>query len=120
MRALLFFLVALAWAGCGDDDGVTPMGDGGAPDVGVDGGPTGPIEMVFSLDAEAAFFDRPFPLEARRTPAGTVSAAGFPNPRHLEMIDEYVAAIEADVDGFSPSGPIWMRFTGPLDPATFP
>lgn len=114
MRLSAWGALVLVLASCGDDDGAAR--DAG-PDP--DAGPTGPVELVWS-DTGGDFFDRPFPLESRRTADGAPDVAAYPNPRRIALVDTYVAAIHAQTDGFSPSGPIWFRFTGPLDVSALP
>ncbi len=117
MSARIFPLLALLFTtatvvGCGDDGGATS--DAGTGDAGV-----GPIEMVLSLEPDFAFFEQPFPLESRRTAGGAPDVSGWPNPRRLPLIGRYQALAE-DRDGFSPSGPVWIAFTGPLDGSALP
>lgn len=122
--AVLVASVAVA-AGCGDDSGGGDAGDGGLDgaadggDTAVDAGESGPVELVFEANTESNFFDRPFPLETRRTADGSPDVEGFPNPRRTTLIQDFQDTV-GDRDGFSPSAPIWLRFTGPLDPSLFP
>jgi hypothetical protein len=112
--AALPLALALA-AGCGGDTTAGP-GDGGDGDA----APSGPVRLVFSLADDAEFYDRPFPLETRRRADGRPDLAAFPNPRANELVQAYIDWAQRIADGFSPSGPIWFRFDGPLDPARLP
>lgn len=75
-----------------------------------------------SLDAltEEHFFDHPWPSDLRRDPGGAIRVTGFYNPRELGLIREYLTAATGLLDGFSPVGSAYLRFTGPLDPASLP
>lgn len=105
--------ISLAAGAC-DTAGV-PAGDAGD----AEGGPPVPVRLVFALEEGAGFFDAPFPLEVRRLPSGAPDLAGFPNPRAVDTIDAFLA-LAADTTGFSPTGPVWFRFDGPIDPAGLP
>ena len=118
-------LVALApLAACGDDDG--GPADGGPGDAAsadaaaVDGGPTGPPQMIFEPSSEVDIWQRPFPIETLRTADGNPSMAGFPNPRRLPLLETFFETIETEVEGWSPTGPTWFPFDGPLDVSTLP
>lgn len=65
-----------------------------------------------SYDPDGAFFDAPFPDDARRDDDGTVSWAGFPNPG-VTLVGNYLEHAER-MDGFGTSSPIYLQFDGPL------
>ncbi|HEY8078890.1 MAG TPA: hypothetical protein VIF62_32385 [Labilithrix sp.] len=75
-----------------------------------------------SLDAlaDVHWFDHPFPSDFRRESDGTARFAGFPNPRQMPILDNYVGALAHLLDGFSPVAATYLRFTGPIDPSTLP
>lgn len=101
--------------GCGSSDSGS---SGGAADASVRSMFAAPA----SLDdlAEGAFFDHPWPSDARLDADGTPHFAGYPNPRALPIIADYVSAVESMVHGFSPVASGFLRFTGPLDPSSLP
>jgi len=70
--------------------------------------------------AEEAWFDHPWPSDFRRTPDGDVHLAGYYNPRSVSIIEAYLDAMATELDGFSPVAAGYLRFTGPIDPATLP
>lgn len=113
---LLLGAASCALIACGDD------GPGALPaDAGADApAESRTVELVFDLSSTARFFDRPFPLDARRLDDGRPDLTGYPNPRRLAIVQSYIDLAQDTVDGFSPTGPIWMRFTGKLDASSLP
>lgn len=89
-------------------------------------GPSGPANSLFavpaSLDALEAdtFFDHPWPSDFRRDTGGSIRLTGYYNPRSVVLIKEYLEAMQGVLDGFSPVGAGYVRFTGPIDPSTLP
>ncbi|HTJ81677.1 MAG TPA: hypothetical protein VL400_08120, partial [Polyangiaceae bacterium] len=83
------------------------------------------VEPVYvvptSLDAlsEATFFDHPFPSDLRR-PDGKVRFLGWPNPKNVPLITQYIGFIDDKLEGFSPVATGFARFDGALDPASLP
>ncbi|MGK3995787.1 hypothetical protein [Sorangium sp. So ce1024] len=65
------------------------------------------------------FFDAPWPSDLRRE-GGVVRFDGYPNPRRLRILDEYVREMDAVLDGFSPAAAGFLRFAGPIDAASLP
>lgn len=65
------------------------------------------------------FFDAPWPSDLRRE-GGAVRLDGYPNPRRLMILDAYIRAMDSVLDGFSPSAAGFLRFAGPIDPASLP
>ncbi|NUP14115.1 MAG: hypothetical protein HOW73_49410 [Polyangiaceae bacterium] len=104
---LLGSLIAL-YAGCQDEEPALPQVEG--------------IYVVpSSLDelADETFFDHPFPSDLRMSD-GAVRMAGWPNPKGVPLIDEYIGFIDGRLDGFSPVAAGFLRFAGPIDPAGLP
>src|SRR5262245_39812004 len=69
--------------------------------------PRGVLEGVYvvvddptTLQGET-FFDHPFPSDLRMI-GGRVSFAGWPNPRNVPLLDEYIGFLDGRLDGFSP------------------
>ncbi len=77
--------------------------------------PGSPTEL-----AEEAFFTHPFPSDLRREASGNVRFAGWPNPTQNVLVREYVKSLDGLLDGFSPVAPVYLRFSGPLDPSSLP
>lgn len=75
-----------------------------------------------SLDElkEETFFEHPFPSDLRREADGTARFAGWPNPFQNALISEYIKSTDKLLDGFSPATPVYLRFDGPIDPASLP
>lgn len=108
--------------GCGGNPEQRPAGAGGT------GGsvPTAPTvfaiyEMPASLDAlsEKTFFDQPWPSDLR-VENGSPRFKGFYNPKSLGILASYIKAMDGLVDGFSPAGAGFLRFTGGIDAGTLP
>ncbi|HVJ93066.1 MAG TPA: hypothetical protein VM580_24870 [Labilithrix sp.] len=66
------------------------------------------------------FFEHPFPSDLRREADGTARFIGWPNPGGNALVGAYIQGTEHVFDGFSPLGPVYLRFTGPIDPASLP
>jgi hypothetical protein len=70
--------------------------------------------VAFELEGTLAgetFWDLPFPSDLRLTPEGRPDLAGFPNRRHLPVLDALLS-VASERAGF-PVMPIgWFRFTG--------
>lgn len=84
-----------------------------------------PVEAIYvvpdSLDqlSGETFFDHPFPSDLR-VEGGGVRMAGWPNPKSVPLLAEYIDFIDGKLDGFSPIAAGFLRFAGPLDPSTLP
>jgi hypothetical protein len=74
-----------------------------------------------SLDelSEEHFFDHPWPSDLRLE-QGAPRLLGYPNPRKIPLIDQYLTAMNGQLDGFSPAAAGFVRFTGPLDESSLP
>lgn len=75
-----------------------------------------------SLDelSEETFFDHPWPSDFRLDSDGTPHFAGYPNPRSVPLLRNYIGAVESLVSGFSPAASGFLRFTAPIDPSSLP
>ncbi len=129
MRTLATVLLACSLTSlivaCGDDDGSSPdaasdASADAASDVGADATAAGPIMLRFDLSDEAGLYDHPFPLEVLRGTDGRPRLDGWPNPRNLDLIDAFIETITTETDGFSPTGPIYFPFDGPIDASALP
>ncbi|AUX41025.1 uncharacterized protein SOCE26_024290 [Sorangium cellulosum] len=65
------------------------------------------------------FFDAPWPSDLRRG-GGAVRLDGYHNPRQLRTLGEYIRTMDSVLDGFSPAAAGFLRFAGPIDPASLP
>lgn len=74
---------------------------------------TGPT-LVLDTSGQHAFFDLPWPLDARRKANGAPDLARIPNPRGSTMVQRCVDIAHADADGFSPTGTIYFKFDAPI------
>ncbi len=73
-------------------------------------------EAVFDPGGPAAgaFFDVPFPADARTNDQGGLDWTLFPNPTQLSLLDDFLAQASAR-PGAGFNGPTWLRFDGPID-----
>ncbi len=98
---LVTFFAAGSLASCGDD------------------GPV--VRAVFDLDAieGEAFFDMPWPNDLRLNAEGHPRMANYPG-NNTAIVRAYLALVEAEIEGFSISAPIYFRFDGPIDAGSLP
>ncbi|MBL8741160.1 MAG: hypothetical protein JNK04_08705 [Myxococcales bacterium] len=86
---------------------------------------SGAVEAMWSLPAdvselsEETFFDQPFPSDARKVD-GHVRVSGWPNPKAVPILAQYIDFIDGRLTGFSPVAAGFLRFSSPLDPASLP
>jgi len=79
------------------------------------------VTAMFTLpDAETPFFDLPWPNDLRRTEAGTIDVMAYPNPRSVDVYEDYLVAITDRVTGYSVSAPAYLRFDGAIDESSLP
>src|SRR5262245_10405876 len=97
-------LCALVALGCGDPARIASV-----------------YRVPASLDELAGerFFDHPWPSDMR-IEAGSPRLRGYPNPHLSKVIDGYIEAVQGKIDGFSPAGAGFLRFTGAIDPGSLP
>ena len=106
--------------------GIVASACGSSDDSGASAEPSGPASAMFevpsSLDdlAAEAWFDHPWPSDFRRDADGTIHLTGYYNPRSVVLIKEYLKAMNGALEGFSPVGAGYLRFTGPIDPSSLP
>ena len=129
MRRLTWWIPVLAvLAGCSSSSKSAP--------------PTGTQSLWIvpaSLDdlSDVDFYDHPWPSDLRRNPDGTIHCNGFYNPHLTIILQQYIQAAcgndgadGADAEGgppspgllkgFSPTGAVYVRFTGDIDTTTLP
>ena len=66
------------------------------------------------------WLDHPWPSDVRRTPEGFIDFTGFPNPKGVGLVEEYLDATVGLLDGFSTVAGGFVRFDGPIDPESLP
>lgn len=70
--------------------------------------------------SEESFFDHPFPSDARLDEDGRPRYAGYPNPRHIALLRNYIDAVGPLLEGFSPAASGYLRFTDAIDESSLP
>ncbi|EYF00330.1 hypothetical protein [Chondromyces apiculatus] len=75
-------------------------------------------DTLSALEGEH-FFDAPWPSDLRLE-HGAPRLDGYVNPRGQPILTEYIGAMRGTLDGFSPVAAGYLRFDGPIDPATLP
>ena len=66
------------------------------------------------------WLEHPWPSDVRRTPEGFIDFSGFPNPKGVGLVEEYLDATVGLLDGFSTVAGGFVRFDGPIDPESLP
>lgn len=107
-RVLLAGLALCGTVGCSDEDA-----------------PTDGVEAIYVVPgaltelAEERFFDHPWPSDLR-TDGGYPVFQGYPNPRSVRLIADYIQVTDHLLEGFSPVAPGYLRFNAALDWASLP
>jgi hypothetical protein len=108
LRPAAAFAFAFGLAGCGVDD---PLPQ--------------PVASLYVAPASleelsgATFFDHPWPSDLRLE-GGSPRTLGFPNPRQVPVLGQYIEATQGLLDGFSPAAAGFVRFAGPIDVSSLP
>ncbi len=87
-----------------------------------DGGPIVGTVARFDPTALASTVDFngfPFPSDLRFDGTG-INLAGFPNPTNSSLLTAYLDALHDDTPGFGTNSPLYVGFSGPIDPSTLP
>ncbi|HEY3445479.1 MAG TPA: hypothetical protein VGK67_03900 [Myxococcales bacterium] len=108
MRRCLPMLVvaALGTASCGSSGGVSARFD--------------PTLAPHPGDLPGSWLGFPFPSDHRRAGDGRAKLSDFPNPGQGSLLQSYIAVGEANLDGFSTNGAVYVAFDGALDVSTLP
>jgi len=106
-----------------DDTGPAVTDTCPAPGTPVD--PASEIAMVFDLSGApitggADFFDLPFPLDLRLDAEGKTDLSNFPNPDDNAEVDQIIGAAHEHMEGWPTATQVYLRLTGPVDPASLP
>lgn len=75
---------------------------------------TGP-SLVLDASGQGAFFDAPFPSDARRFSNGALDFTNLPNPKSSGIVRSLVDLSQSDTRGASPTGAIWFRFDAAIN-----
>jgi hypothetical protein len=102
-------LAAIWVAGCGGGE----SGD-------VQQVPTGDVEVKMDFSRAAGFYDAPFPSTELQRDDGRVDVSRFPNPNHIAVVDQALALVARDANGFALTGAVYFSLTGAIDPAQLP
>ncbi|MHB8873607.1 MAG: dienelactone hydrolase family protein [Myxococcaceae bacterium] len=108
LRRVAPVLLLLPWLGCGPPppDPFTPA-------------PT-QVKTTVIDELSAPFFSAPWPDDRRLREAGTINTRRFPNPGKGSMMETVLVTGDHLVKGFGLSSPIYLPFTGGIDPASLP
>jgi len=112
----LLALLPLAAACSGSDDG-------GSSQPQPTGSATHAVFVVPSSLSDLAndtWFDHPWPSDMRVDPDGAIHLEGWRNPRTVPLLAQYIESMKGVIHGFSPVAAGYLRFDGPLDPASLP
>ncbi len=77
------------------------------------------IEMKVDLGNPDSFYTNGFPTDLRIKDNGHIDLSLFPSTDH-NLTSLYVTEIENRIKGYSPSMPVYLPFTGPLDTRSLP
>jgi len=129
MRVSGILLFALTGAACssgspaatkaiaGKDAGHASSNVDASVDAGVDS--SAPIacttKPLMDFTTGAAFFDSPFPSDARLTAAGTPDLTGFPNPASNSLANDVLGLVSSGAHAFSTTASVYFRFSGAVD-----
>ncbi len=120
-------------AGCAAGNGFGTGGNGSNGSAGgsaggnggADAGKMSPVFAIYtvpaSLDALSGetFFDHPWPSDLRLE-KGSPRFTGYYNPLGLPILKVYIDTLNGLLDGFSPAGAGYLRFTGAIDTHSLP
>lgn len=111
MRTFVSMILSLAilWtAGCGDSS----SGDASAA--------AGDVQVRMDFSRTDGLYAAPFPSADLLRSDGRVDVSLFPNPDNVRIVDQVVALIGRDADGFALSGGIFFSLTGAVDRSRLP
>jgi hypothetical protein len=83
------------------------------------------VSAIYSMPASPdalsgeTFFDQPWPSDLRLE-NGSPRFTGYYNPRSIPILDTYIQAMSGLLDGFSPAGAGYLRFTGAIAASSLP
>ena len=100
--------------GCGSDGSGAPERDPEPPAA------IGGVQVKLSFEAEAGFFDAPFPVAHRARVDGSLRVADLPNPQGNEILSQIVSLLEEGSTGFSLNADVFLPFDGRIDASRLP
>ncbi len=68
----------------------------------------------------SADFSLPWPNDLARGPSGNIDLSYIPNGNNNSLVSQYVQQFTNTLDGFSPIGAVYFRFSTDLDPSSLP
>ncbi|MBK6685525.1 MAG: hypothetical protein IPG45_13735 [Deltaproteobacteria bacterium] len=66
------------------------------------------------------FLSHPFPADGLMKPSGLIRLDHFPNPTESSTLKDYLGVFSAEIRGFSVTSGLYLAFSGPVDPGSFP
>ena len=112
LAAITFVLAGALAVGCGESS--TGQGSGSVPV------PTGDVEVRMDFSRAGGLYVAPFPSADLQLADGHVDVSGFPNPNHIAIVDQALALLARDADGFGVSSATYFSLTGAIDPTLLP
>ncbi len=103
----------LAMAGVLGCQGTTP--DGPVVPVATPG-----VQVMMDFTRGGGFYAAPFPSEDLRTADGHVALPGFPNPANVGIVQQSLALVQADADGFAATAGVFFQLTAAPDVTRLP
>jgi hypothetical protein len=82
--------------------------------------PTGDVQVQMDFSRAGGFYDAPFPSTELQLNDGRLDVSRFPNPVHVGIIDQALALIARDADGFALTSAVYFSLTGAIDGAQLP
>jgi len=107
-RWSIVVLACLLGGGCGDDS---------ADDAPV---PTGDVGVRMDFNRSTGFYDAPFPSTELQGVDGRIDVSRFPNPQRVAIINQALALVARDADGFALTAGTYFSLTGAIDPSHLP
>jgi len=101
-------LAALCAAGCGDSSSSTVQT------------PTGNVEVKMDFSRADGFYDAPFPSAELQLEDGRVDVSRFPNPSNVTIINQALALIARDANGFAVTAGVYFSLTAAIDSKQLP
>jgi hypothetical protein len=82
--------------------------------------PTGDVQVQMDFSRAGGFYDAPFPSTELQQDDGHMNVSGFPNPAHLTIINQALALIGRDADGFALTSGVFFSLSGTIDRTQLP
>lgn len=82
--------------------------------------PAGDVQVKMDFSRAAGFYDAPFPSTELQLNDGRVDVSRFPNPNDVAIMNQAVALIARDANGFALTSAVYFSLTGAIDPQQLP